>query len=56
MTLKDVAGIELWVILLGVSVDVAITRKTNGRNGVLLSSAVVYDSQRLVSLELSCRE
>lgn len=57
MPLKKFAGIELLVILHGgVSITVEILRKRDPRDSVLFPSAVVYNSERLVPLELGCRK
>lgn len=56
MALKNVAGIELWVMLHGVSVEKAILGKRDGRDGILLASAVIYNAEGLVSVGLRCGE
>jgi hypothetical protein len=38
------------------SAGVVILRKSNGRNGVFLAGAVVYNTEGLISLELRCRK
>lgn len=53
MPLKKVAGMELWEILHDdASVGVEIVRKRDVRDNVFLASTVVYNTKRVVSLEL----
>lgn len=53
MPLKKVAGMELWEILHDdASVGVGIVRKRDVRDSVFLASTVVYNTKRVVSLEL----